>query len=225
MSHFHDPAMIAHYHDGPPIFVPGFADMQRMARVLLAERAPDDARVLVLGAGGGLELKAFADSQPGWTFDGVDPSRAMLDLARRTVAAHAGRVRLHEGYVDVAPQGPFDAACCLLTMHFMAPPERRHALRALHERLEPGSPFVVMHLSIAQEAPERARWMARDEAFALANGVAPDLARRRREGILANLSVLAPGEDEALLREAGFEDIDVFYVGGAFRGWVCRSRA
>ncbi len=223
MSHFHDPAMVARYHDGPPKFVPGFADMQRMARVLLAEHAPLDARVLVLGAGGGLELKAFADGQPGWTFDGVDPSAAMLDLARQLVAAHGDRVRLHQGYVDVTPPGPFDAAACLLTMHFMPPAERRHALGAIHARLEPGSPFVVMHMTVAGGAEERARWMARDEAFAVAGGVAPEMARQRREGIEASLPVLSPHEDEALLREAGFSDIDVFYVGGVFRGWICRS--
>jgi len=223
MSHFHDPAMVARYHEGPPKFVPGFADMQRMARVLLAERAPPDARVLVLGAGGGLELKAFADGQPGWTFDGVDPAAAMLDLARQLVAAHGDRVRLHQGYVDAAPPGPFDAASCLLTMHFMPPDERRHALRAIQARLKPGSPFVVMHLSVAAGLAERARWMARDEAFAVAGGVAPEMARQRREGIAASLAVLSPQEDEALLREAGFDDIDLFYVGGVFRGWICRA--
>ena len=56
--------------------------MQRMAMLLLTERAPADGRVLVLDAGGGLEIKAFAEAQPGWRFDGVDPSAAMLDLAR-----------------------------------------------------------------------------------------------------------------------------------------------
>ncbi len=223
MSHFHDPAMVARYHEGPPKFVPGFADMQRMARVLLAERAPVDARVLVLGAGGGLELKAFADGQPGWTFDGVDPSAAMLDLARQMIGPHGDRVRLHQGYVDVAPEGPFDAATCLLTMHFMPVAERRQALAAIHARLRPGSPFVVMHMSVAAGLEERARWMARDEAFVVAGGVAPELARQRRESISAGLSVLAPEEDEALLREAGFGDIEVFYIGGAFRGWICRA--
>lgn len=223
MSHFDDPAMVARYHEGPPKFVPGFFDMQRMARVLLAERAPGDARVLVLGAGGGLELKVFADAQPGWSFDGVDPSRAMLDLARQTVAQHAGRVRLHDGYIDVAPAGPFDAAACLLTMHFMPPAERLHALQAIHARLKPGSSFVVMHMSIAPGEAGRDRWMARDEAFAVAGGVAPEMARQRRDGIAASLPILSPGEDEALLREAGFLDIEVFYVGGAFRGWICRA--
>jgi len=223
MSHFHDPAMVADYHEGPPKFVPGHADMQRMARVLLAERAPPDARVLVLGAGGGLELKVFADGQPGWTFDGVDPSAAMLDLARQLVAPHRDRVRLHQGYVDAAPEGPFDAAACLLTMHFMSRLERSHALRALHARLRPGSPFVVMHMSIAAAAGERARWMARDEAFAVAGGVPAGMARRRREGIAAGLSVLAPSDDEALLTGAGFAGVELFYVGGVFRGWICRA--
>lgn len=223
MSQFNDPAMVAKYHEGPPKFVPGYADMQRMAGVLMAERAPPDARVLVLGAGGGLELKVFADGQPEWSFDGVDPSAAMLDLARQLLAAHGERVRLHQGYVDAAPAGPFDAAACLLTMHFMPRVERGHALRAIHARLRPGSPFAVMHMSIATAAEDRERWMARDEAFAVAGGVPADMARQRREGISASLSVLAPEDDEALLMESGFTEVEVFYVGGVFRGWVCRA--
>lgn len=39
--------------------VPGLSDLHRMVALLLAERVPEDGRVLVLGAGGGLELKAF----------------------------------------------------------------------------------------------------------------------------------------------------------------------
>ena len=63
---FTDPAAVASYAQNPPRIVPGFADLQRMTTLLLAERAPDNARVLVLGAGGGLELKVFAEANPGW---------------------------------------------------------------------------------------------------------------------------------------------------------------
>lgn len=220
MKHFSDPGAVAHYHQGPPRLVPGFADLQRMALVLLAERAPPDARVLVLGAGGGLELKAFADAQPGWSFDGVDPSREMLELARDTVEQHAARIRLHEGYVDAAPAGPFDAAACLLTMHFMPLCERRHAVRAIRQRLRRGAPFVAAHMSFAQDEDERALWLARDEAYAVASGAAPEEARHRRELIERVLPVLAPEQDEALLREEGFKDVSMFYAAGVFRGWI-----
>jgi tRNA (cmo5U34)-methyltransferase len=65
------------YAEGPPRMVPGYGDLHRMVSMLLAERAPQDARVLA--------IKALAVAHPGWTFDGVDPSPAMLQLAARTV--------------------------------------------------------------------------------------------------------------------------------------------
>src|SRR5687767_6839202 len=94
---FADPEAVSRYAEGPPRLVPGFADLQRMARLLIAEQAPQGARVLVVGAGGGLELKVFAESQPEWTFDGVDPSAEMLKLAEATLGPLVSRVRLHQG--------------------------------------------------------------------------------------------------------------------------------
>jgi tRNA (cmo5U34)-methyltransferase len=76
-----------------------------MAMLLLAERAGEEARILVLGAGGGLELKALAAAQPDWRFVGVDPSAQMLDLARRVLGPLEDRVELCEGYIVSAPPG------------------------------------------------------------------------------------------------------------------------
>ncbi|WGD28724.1 class I SAM-dependent methyltransferase [Ancylobacter sp. WKF20] len=223
MSVFDDPAAVARYAEGPRRLVPGFLDLQRMAMLLLAERAPPDAHILVLGAGGGLELKAFADAQPGWHFDGVDPSAEMLRLAEATLGVHARRVRLHEGYIDTAPAGPFDGAACLLTLHFIQPAERAATLRAVHERLKPGAPFVTAHHSIPGDDAERALWFARYAAFAASSGVPRAQAERAGATIGDRLPVLSPTEDEALLRDAGFRDVALFYAGFTFRGWVARA--
>lgn len=102
MSSFSDPESVARYAEGPVRLVPGFHDLQRMASLLLAERCKTDARLLVLGAGGGLELKALAEWHPQWSFVGVDPSAEMLALAARTLGPLVTRVSLHEGYVDSA---------------------------------------------------------------------------------------------------------------------------
>src|SRR2546427_721661 len=80
MSSFSDPQAVARYAEGPLRQVPGFAALQQMSRLLLAERVPAQGRVLVLGAGGGLELKAFAEAQPAWQLLGVDPAAPMLAL-------------------------------------------------------------------------------------------------------------------------------------------------
>jgi tRNA (cmo5U34)-methyltransferase len=220
MDAFSEPQAVARYAEGPPRLVPGFADLQRMVTLLLAERAPEDARVLVLGAGGGLEIKAFAEARPGWRFDGVDPSAEMLNLAQTTLGPLAIRARWHHGLIDSAPEGPFDAATCILTLHFVERQERQRTLGEVRRRLKCGAPFAVAHFSFPQEAGGRDLWLARYAAFAVASGVAPSQAENARSMIAARLPILAPEDDEQLLRDAGFGGVSLFYVGFAFRGWV-----
>jgi tRNA (cmo5U34)-methyltransferase len=215
MDPFSDPQAVARYVEGAPRNVPGYHAMQRMTTLLLAERVPEDARVLVLGAGGGLELKVFAQARSGWTFDGIDPSAEMLKLAEQTLGPLASRARLHQGYIDGAPQGPFDAATCLLTLHFLTIEERRRTAAEVHRRLKPGAPFVVAHFCIPQ-GDERAVWLSRFAAYA---GIDPDQAA----AIDSRLTILSPEQDEAILREAGFSNVSLFYAAFSFRGWVAHA--
>lgn len=216
---FSNPQRVARYTEGPPRFVPGYEAMQSMASILLAERVPDDGRVLVLGAGGGLELKTFAEAHPDWRFDGVDPSGPMLALAGETLGALASRARFHQGYIDDAPEGPFDGATCLLTLHFVDIAERRRIASEVRRRLRPRAPFVVAHLS-APDGAERPQWLERYASFLAASGVEPEQAAAARNAVSNHLSILAPAQDEAILRAAGFSDPALFYTGFAFRGWV-----
>lgn len=175
MSTFSDPQAVARYAEAPLRQVPGFLALQQMSRLLLAERVPAQGRVLVLGAGGGLELKAFAEAQPGWQLLGVDPAAPMLALAEQTLGPLMPRVQLLEGYIDDAPDLRFDGASCLLTLHFLDAAQRLHTLRELHRRLQP----------IAERLP-----------------------------------LLAPEQEVALLQEAGFDGVELFYAGFSFKGWV-----
>ena len=219
-SSFTDPDAVARYRDGPPRQVPALGDLHRMTGLLLAERTPDDGRVLVLGAGGGLELEHLAAAHPRWEFDGIDPSAEMLRLAEATTQRFAARIRLHEGYVDSAPAGLFDAAACLLTLHFIPAPERLDTLRHVHRRLKPGAPLVVAHHSFPPQPPERDVWLARYAAYAVGSGLPADQMAKAVSAISDRLPVLSPQDDEALLREAGFDDVSLFYAALTFRGWV-----
>ncbi len=219
-SSFTDPDAVAQYRDGPPRQVPGFADLHRMTDQLVAERTPDDGRVLVLGAGGGLELEHLAAAHAGWEFDGIDPSAQMLRLAETTTQRFAARIRLHEGYVDSAPAGPFDAAVCLLTLHFIPVAERLDTLRHLRRRLKPGGPLVVAHHSFPSQPPDRDTWLARYAAYCVGSGYPADRMAKTIEGIRDRLPALSPQDDEALLHEAGFADVSLFYAALTFRGWV-----
>lgn len=220
LASFNDPAHVAQYTEGPVRFVPGYAELHRMTAILIGERAPEDARVLVLGAGGGMELKALAEAHAGWTFEGVDPAREMLKLAERVLGANAARVKLREGYIEDASEGPFDAAACLLTLHFLARDERVRTAAEIRRRMKPGAPFVAAHSSFPQGADVRPQWLSRYAAFAVASGADPEMAEKARAGVAAHLDLLSPEEDEAVLREAGFRDVTPFYAAFTWRGWV-----
>lgn len=220
MSSFSDPQAVARYAEGPVRQVPGFHALQQMAALLLAESVPDEGHVLVLGAGGGLELKVFAEAQPGWRFVGVDPSAEMLKVADATLGPLASRVDLIEGYIDTAPEGPFDGATCLLTLHFLSAEERLHTLRELRRRLKPGAPLVIAHHSFPQTEREKARWLNRYAAFAVSSGISTANASKAIEAIDARLPLLSPEQDVAQLQEAGFETVELFYAGFTFKGWV-----
>lgn len=220
MSSFSDPVSVARYAEAAVRLVPGFHDLQRMAALLLAENINSDAHVLVLGAGGGLELKVFAEWNPDWAFVGVDPSAEMLDLARQTLGPLVDRVGFHEGYIDSAPEGPFDAATCILTLHFLSEEERLRTLVELRQRLKPGAPLIVAHHSFPQTAPEKTLWLERYAAFAISSGIPAEKAQKAVSGIGSKLPVLSPEQDEALLQEAGFSNVSLFYAGLTFRGWI-----
>ncbi|WP_414900321.1 class I SAM-dependent methyltransferase [Sphingomonas flavalba] len=223
LKSFSDPEAVARYAEGPRRFVPGLDGMLRMTGILLAERAPADARVLVLGAGGGSELRAIADAHPGWTFVGVDPAAEMLRLAERVAGPHRARMELVEGYIDDAPAGPFDAATCLLTLHFLPAAERERTVREIHRRLRPGAPFVAAHSSFPQTPAERGQWLDRYAAFPIALGVEPEQALGARDAVAASLNTFSPEQDEAILRAGGFADPSLFYAAFTWRGWIAHA--
>lgn len=220
MSSFNDPQAVARYTDGPLRQVPGLHALHQMTGLLLHEHVPSDGRVLVLGAGGGLELKAFAETYPHWRLLGVDPSAPMLELAVQTLGSLAPRVELLEGTIDAAPAIEFDGAVCLLTMHFLSVAERLQALRELRRRLKPGAPLVVAHHSVPAAPHARKRWLQRHVAFMASNGVPVADTARTIEAMASRLPLLSPEAEVDLLEQAGFERHELFYAAFTFKGWV-----
>jgi tRNA (cmo5U34)-methyltransferase len=198
--------------------------MLRTATMLLAEDAPLDAAVLVVGAGGGIELRHFAKAHAGWRFTGVDPSAQMLAAARVTLGPFAARCDLIEGTVDAAPPGPFDAASCLLTLHMIPDDGSKLAtLQAIRERLRPGAPFLIVDHCLDRADPHFARRLDRYARFAFDPGAPPDDVARACEGIRQSVPMIGRAREEALLAQAGLRDIEIFYAGLLWTGWTARA--
>ncbi len=217
-SPFLNPAAVSDYVRETPRKVPGLTDLHKMAALLLAEQAPGAADVLVVGAGGGLEIRAMAEMRPDWRFTGVDPSPAMLDIARQTTSLCADRTQLIQGTAVDAPAGPFDGAVCLLTLHFLDWRERLETLQEIRRRLKLGGVFVAAHHT---EIDGQAHlWLARSATFAAGPTSAAGPAAASAKAMAERLPLLSQDREEACFREAGFRHPSLFYAALSFRGWV-----
>jgi tRNA (cmo5U34)-methyltransferase len=64
------------------------------------------------------------------------------------------------------------------------------------------------------------RWLSRYAAFAEASGVPASDARNAAAAINSRLTLLSADQEVAMLKEAGFDNVDLFYAGFTFKGWV-----
>ncbi len=108
----------------------------------------DTASLLFVGLGTGAELMPYTRfNVPGWRFTGVDPSDAMLDVARKRLDAEGllSRTHLHLGELPTLPPcPPFDGAQVMGVLHHVEGEEARlELLREVTRRLKPGAPFVL----------------------------------------------------------------------------------
>ena len=222
-ANFVDPERARQYIEkGPPAFAPGHAGLMQMIAVLLGETMPADGTLLVIGAGGGLETRYLAGVERQWRFVGVDPAAPMLDLARATAGEVAGdRLILIEGVVADAPDGPFEAATCILVLGLVPDDGAKlELLREARRRLKSGAPFILVDQCLDRSAPDFARRLDRYAAYARLSGVESDVVANAKAGVAALGTMVPAQRDEQLLAEAGFTATELFYLGMAWRGWI-----
>src|SRR5579864_4851608 len=84
------------YDDRVRKHIPGYEILHGLSETLLAGELPENASVLVVGAGTGFEILDWAPKHPGWTFLGADTAPAMIAIAQGRIdqAGLSDRVRL-----------------------------------------------------------------------------------------------------------------------------------
>jgi tRNA (cmo5U34)-methyltransferase len=140
----------AHYDAQASIALAGAAALYELGVSALTAQldGQDAASLLFVGVGTGAELLPYTRFDvPGWRFTGVDPSEAMLAVARQRLETEGllARTQLHVGELHTLPEGqPFDGAQMMGVLHHVEGQEARCGLlREVARRLKPGAPLVV----------------------------------------------------------------------------------
>jgi tRNA (cmo5U34)-methyltransferase len=188
---------------------------------LLTEAVPENGRVLVVGCGTGTELEAFARMRPNWSLTGVDTSPTMISTCREKLAGHPD-LFLHEGTIETLEEAnPFDGSTSILVMHFIKDDGSKLAfLRQIRSKLRTGA----MHIHLdAVAGPGTRGWQTMMRAWkriSLERGLPLDRWESLQAQIDAGLFRVGDARMEELFREAGFTDIQRFWMSIHHIGWL-----
>lgn len=178
-----------------------------------------NARILVAGAGTGAEVRFLAPIFPDWQFTLVDPSAAMLDVAREhaKLGGFSNRCAFHVGFVNDLPVEPHDAATSVLVSHFLVDGTRRQAyFRDIANRLVPGGILFNADLAADRAQPSFEKIMD----LWLTMYVAPDRQAMYREMFGVGVAAHSPSQVEEMMVNAGFFPPVACYQASLIRGWV-----
>ena len=219
-----DPELVQHFLQNVRGAIPITIEQIEMMLGLIAASRERISTFLDLGCGDGLLAAAILDEQPSAHAILIDESAAMLDVARRRLDRHAGRVKyLHvdfqaTGWIDrVAGGAPFDAVVSAFAIHRANDERKRQIYREVFGVLAPGGIFLnCEHVASATRWTESVlddyvidaifgEEIKRSPAKARAE-IARDYYERA-----ASSRTLAPLEVQChWMQEIGFEDVECF---------------
>ena len=213
-----------HYDAQAAMALAGSAALYELGACTLASQldGQDAASLLFVGVGTGMELLSFLPLEvPNWRFTGVDPSSAMLDVARARLEKEglSARTHLHLGELQSLPEGPlFDGAQMNGVLHHVDGEEARRALlREVARRLKPGAPLVVGS-RVGQDPElfevELRRWRAK--------GVSREDLEQRRQGFARMRPIESDAALAQMLAQADFAPPRPIFTSLQFKVFLTR---
>lgn len=218
------PVASTEYDDRARRAIPGYEAMHTMALALLKFYLPEVANLLIVGAGTGMELVKFGKSNPQWQLLGVDPSSNMLAIAQQKIEQNnlSNRVKIFLGYTHDLPKTPlYDAATCILVMHFLPDDDSKLALlQSIAQRLQSSAAFVLVDMFGEKSSHEFEQMAAIIKLFWEEMGMSSEQINEILERINTMVYPIAESRAIELLQKAGFGNITRFYTGLWIGGWL-----
>jgi len=194
------------------------------AAVWAMETVSQTPAILDIGAGTGLLSAYLLEKYPDARLTLMDISENMLDQARKRFASRPGTEYVVCDYSRSALGGPYDIVCSALSIHHLAPEDKRELFHRIHAATKPGGMFVNADQALGETPYFTRRYLDYWNGF-LKNGPMTEAQHaeilKRRDTLDRNEKL---SDQLAWLREAGFADVDVVYRNRTFIVTVAGKR-
>ena len=182
---------------------------------LLAGHLADGATVCDLGCSTGTTLLELARRLANLhlRYVGIDNAPAMLAKARRKSAMFSKSevLRFVEADITSCPLPQADAIICNYTLQFLRPLTRQPFVRRVYEALPAGGMFFLGEKTITPASRLNRDFIDIYHAFKKQQGYSELEIAAKREALENVLIPFSLEENIALLREAGFAEVELFF--------------
>jgi tRNA (cmo5U34)-methyltransferase len=186
------------------------------AAVWAMESPVKQPAVLDVGAGTGLMSSFLLDKFPDARLTLMDISENMLEMARKRFAARPDTTYVVCDYSCSELGGPYDIICSALSIHHLAPEDKRILFQRIFSALQPGGMFVNADQADGETLYFRKRYLEYWNDFLMRG----PLTEAQYAEILKRRDTLDRNDKLSLqiqwLNDAGFSDVDVVYKNRTF---------
>ncbi|MFZ2538639.1 MAG: class I SAM-dependent methyltransferase [Oscillospiraceae bacterium] len=206
-------------------FCAAYEPMFFMACSFIRSMVKDNAELLIVGCGTGMELISFGLENPLWNMTGVDPSVEMLSIAKQKIDENhlLNSIQLFHGYTHDLPESNlYDAATCILVMHFLSDDGAKlHLLKSISQRLKSGSPLILIdgfgNINSNHFEQTVLAWKTFVKSMGVEDKIVEDGFNNQ---ILKRIQFVEEERIKSLLTEAGFDESLRFFTSFAYGGWI-----
>lgn len=201
--------------------VPGYSLLHQLTSAQLQTLLPDNATLLIIGAGTGKEVIELAALNESWQFIAQDISEDMLAIADQnfTNLGLSCRVDIYHGDLGKLTI-KVDAAVCLLVTHFLPDNGEKLALfKSAANCLSNGAYLFLADLMHPESSFERESQLLMCRHL----GLSEIAEQRMRYNLAHEFFPLSYQRLTQLLKEAGLSEPKEFFKSLGFTGYLCKN--
>ena len=207
--------------------VPFYNEMQRMTAELAAKYAKPNTNIYDLGCSTGTTMllmdKLVADDVD---FVGVDDSEEMIHKCQEKLDNFNLNRNISLEVADLTTFVPVKNASVVsmvLVLQFIRPKYRAEIVKSIYDGLEPNGCFIIIEKILTEEKTYNRDFIDFYYDFKRRNNYSELEISQKREALENVLIPYKSSENIDMLKEAGFEEVEVFFKWYNFTGIIARK--
>jgi tRNA (cmo5U34)-methyltransferase len=207
--------------------VPFYEEMQRMIGELAADHYQDNTNIYDLGCSTGATLIQMNESVPPHIqFIGIDDSPDMLERCREKLTAHGFERPVKLEVADLNSAVNINKASVVvlcLTLQFVRPINREKLLKSIYNGMVPGGAVIIIEKILAEHTTFNRDFIKYYYDLKRRNHYSDMEISQKREALENVLIPYKLSENIIMLREAGFNECEVFFKWYNFSGFIAKK--